>query len=88
MLGNKQLIKPYHMKKILEKLSVTDMRSIIALTTVAGIFVILAMLMFHPIPETNKDIVNSIISAITGGALGGVIGFYFGSKKQELTQEK
>jgi hypothetical protein len=35
------------------------------------------------IPEQNHDIVNIVAGFIYGGALAGVVGFYFGSTKQD-----
>jgi hypothetical protein len=39
--------------------------------------------MFTPVPESNHDIVNSIISFITGTALGGIIGYHFSDNKKD-----
>jgi hypothetical protein len=35
------------------------------------------------IPQENHDIVNIVAGFIYGGALAGVIGFYFGSTKTD-----
>lgn len=39
------------------------------------------MMQLKSIPTTNKDIVLTAIGFVFGGALAGVVGFYFGGNK-------
>jgi hypothetical protein len=41
------------------------------------------LLQVHPVPAENKDIVNIGVGFIFGGALAGVVGYYFGSSKTD-----
>jgi hypothetical protein len=41
------------------------------------------IMQIKPIPAENKDIVNIVAGFMFGGALAGVIGFYFGSTKTD-----
>jgi len=41
------------------------------------------LLQMKPIPEQNHDLVLTVGGFIFGGALAGVVGYYFGSTKQE-----
>jgi hypothetical protein len=41
-----------------------------------------------PIPAENHDIVNIVCGFVFGGALAGVIGFYFGATKTDKPHEK
>ncbi len=48
-----------------------------------GSFLLLYLLQVRPIPEQNHDLVLTAGGFIFGGALAGVIGFYFGSTKTD-----
>jgi hypothetical protein len=41
-----------------------------------------------PIPAENHDIVNIVCGFVFGGALAGVIGFYFGATKTDKPHDK
>lgn len=71
------------MKRILHKIIDADVRSILALLISIGCFTIVIIMMFHPIPSENKDLVNIAIGALLTGGLAGVIGFYFGAVKND-----
>jgi hypothetical protein len=71
------------MPEWLKRLTKTDIRNTISLTVVYFTFMTLWILMFTPVPESNHDIVNSIISFITGTALGGIIGYHFSDNKKD-----
>jgi len=45
-----------------------------------GFFALLYILVFHAIPETNKDILNIVIGSLIS-AFTGVVGFFFGSSQ-------
>ena len=71
------------MPEWLKKISKTDIRNILAVIIVLGSFLLLYLLQVKPIPEQNHDLVLTAGGFIFGGALAGVIGFYFGSTKTE-----
>jgi hypothetical protein len=45
------------------------------------------LLQVKPIPQQNHDIVNIVAGFIFGGALAGVVGFYFGATKTDKKHE-
>lgn len=69
------------MTEWLKKVSKSDIRNILSITIVLGCFVIVYLLIVKEIPEKNKDVVNIAVGFILGGALAGVIGYYFGASK-------
>lgn len=58
-----------------------EIRSILALLFSLGCFLIVIIMMFHPIPPENKDLVNIAIGALLTGGLAAVVSFYFGAAK-------
>ncbi len=75
------------MKEFLKKINVTDIRNILAVLIVFGCFTLLGVMQLKPIPIENKDIVLTAIGFVFGGALAGVIGYYFGGNKQPKKEE-
>ncbi len=71
------------MPEWLKRLTKTDIRNSLAIIIVLGSFGLVYLLQVKPIPEQNHDIVNIVAGFIYGGALAGVIGFYFGSTKTD-----
>ena len=71
------------MPEWLKKISKTDIRNILAVIIVLGSFLLLYLLQVRPIPEQNHDLVLTAGGFIFGGALAGVVGFYFGATKGE-----
>jgi hypothetical protein len=69
------------MPEWLKKISKTDIRNILAIIIVIGSFLLLYLLQVRPIPEQNHDLVLTAGGFIFGGALAGVVGFYFGATK-------
>ena len=70
------------MKEFLKKLNTTDIRNVLAIIIVMGCFTLLGVMQLKPMPIENKDIVLTAIGFVFGGALAGVVGFYFGGNKQ------
>lgn len=64
-----------------------NIRSIIGLLVVVLSFVFLFLLLKTTIPAGNKDILQ-IAAGIVLAAMGGVIGYYFGSSKNESDKAK
>jgi multisubunit Na+/H+ antiporter MnhB subunit len=48
---------------------------------------IVAMLVFYPLPETNKDIVNIALGALLGQGVT-VISYFFGSSKSSADKNE
>lgn len=71
------------MAEWLKKISKTDIRNILAVIIVLGSFLLLYLLQVKPIPEQNHDLVLTAGGFIFGGALAGVVCFYFGGTKGE-----
>ena len=71
------------MPEWLKRLTKTDIRNSLAIIIVLGCFGLVYLLQIKPIPAENHDIVNIVAGFIYGGALAGVIGFYFGSTKTD-----
>jgi dolichol kinase len=71
------------MPEWLKRLTKTDIRNSLAIIIVVGCFILMYMLQNKPIPAENHDIVNIVAGFIFGGALAGVVGYYFGSTKQD-----
>ena len=47
---------------------------------VAGIFAIIGMLIFRPMPKENTDLLNLTVGALLA-AFGSVVGYFYGSSK-------
>jgi hypothetical protein len=71
------------MPEWLKRLTKTDIRNSLAIIIVLGCFGLVYLLQVKAIPQENHDIVNIVAGFIYGGALAGVIGFYFGSTKTD-----
>ena len=71
------------MKKFFDGINKTDIRNILAIITTLGCFILLYLLQVKAVPIENKDVLNIAVGFVFGGALSGVMGFYFGSSKQD-----
>ena len=71
------------MPEWLKRLTKTDIRNSLAIMIVVGCFILMYLLQVKPVPAENHDIVNIVCGSIFGGALAGVVGYYFGSTKSD-----
>jgi hypothetical protein len=71
------------MPEWLKRLTKADIRNSLAIVIVVGCFGLMYLLQIKPIPAENHDIVNIVAGFIFGGALAGVVGYYFGATKPE-----
>jgi hypothetical protein len=71
------------MPEWLKRLTKTDIRNTLAIFIVVGCFILMYLLQMKPIPEQNHDLVLTVGGFIFGGALAGVVGYYFGSTKTD-----
>jgi uncharacterized oligopeptide transporter (OPT) family protein len=71
------------MPEWLKRLTKTDIRNSLAIIVVIGCFLLMYLLQVKPIPEQNHDLVLTAGGFIFGGALAGVIGYYFGATKTD-----
>ena len=65
--------------------------SILSFIIIVLSYAILFTLLFHPVPEQNKDLVNILSSSIISLCIGGIIGYWFSSshiKKQNEKEQK
>lgn len=69
------------MPEWLKRLTKTDIRNSLALIITFGCFILVYLMLVKPIPAENKDIVNIVAGFVFGGALAGVVGYYFGATK-------
>lgn len=72
------------MPEWLKRLTKSDIRNSLAIMIVIGCFALMYMLQVKPIPEENHDIVNIVCGFVFGGALAGVVGYYFGATKTDI----
>jgi hypothetical protein len=75
------------MPEWLKRLTKSDIRNSISIIVVLGSFALLYIMLIKPVPPANKDIVLTSIGFVLGGALSGVVGYYFGSSKPEHKRE-
>jgi len=71
------------MPEWLKRLTKSDIRNSLAIIIVCGCFVLMYLLQVRPIPEQNHDLVLTVGGFIFGGALAGVVGYYFGATKTD-----
>lgn len=71
------------MPEWLKRLTKSDIRNSIAIIIVVGCFILMYLLQVKPIPEQNHDLVLTVGGFIFGGALAGVVGYYFGATKND-----
>ena len=76
------------MPEWLKRLTKSDIRNSLAIMIVIGCFALMYLLQVKPIPAENHDIVNIVCGFVFGGALAGVIGFYFGATKTDKPYDK
>lgn len=76
------------MTEFLKKITSKDIRNILAVIIVIGCFILLYMMQIKDIPVGNKDVVLTAVGFVFGGALAGVVGFYFGATKSETDKGK
>lgn len=76
------------MKNIFGRITSSEIRNVIAVITVLGVFILLYLLCIKPIPVENKDILQIAVGFVFGGALGAVMGFFFGASKKDTPADK
>ncbi len=71
----------------LSQIGKTQIRNVLAILIVLGCFALLYILQVREIPKSNKDIVNIAVGFVFGGALAGVVGYYFGNTKSNAEHD-
>lgn len=69
------------MREFFSRIGNSEIRNVLAVTTAAGCFVLLYLMLIKEIPVNNKDVLNVAIGFVFGSGLTGVYGYYFGSSK-------
>ena len=70
------------MKKIEEFFKKQKVQSLLALGVVAFVLTFMLLLMFHQVPDHNRDFVNLGLGWLMGAGTS-VLGYYFGNSKKE-----
>lgn len=70
------------MKNFFENITKTDIRNIISIIIILGCFTLLGVMLLKSIPDGNKDVVISAIGFVFGSGISGVVGYYFGTSKE------
>jgi hypothetical protein len=76
------------MTEFLKRITVKDIRNVLAVIIVVGCFVLFYFLVVKAIPAENKDLLNIVAGMLFGGPLAAVCGYYFGSSKTEGDRSK
>lgn len=76
------------MKQIAQWFNKGSIRNALALIITLGCFILLYVMVMKPIPVENKDPLNIALGFVFGGALAGVVGYFFGSSKNETDAKK
>jgi hypothetical protein len=71
------------MKQWWQNVSKTDIRNVISIIAVMGVFALVFVLVFHEVPTNNKELVNMVAVQIVSTLLGGLVGYLFGTSKKE-----
>lgn len=53
----------------------------LACCVIAGVFFAFGMMLFFPVPEANRDVVNVVLGGLMTVGFAGVISYYFGSSQ-------
>lgn len=76
------------MKKFFENIGKTEIRNMLAVIITVGCFILLYLLQVKEVPAQNQQVLNIAIGFVFGGGLAGVVGYYFGSSKNESDNNK
>lgn len=71
-----------------EKITSGEIRSIIALLCIVGVFGLLFTLVFKEIPKANSELMYMAVGQVLALGFGVVIGYFFGSSKNESDAAK
>lgn len=75
------------MKQWFQQFGKTDVRHMLAMIWSLGALAIVVVLIFHPLPAENKEVVYLAIGSLLSGT-GLVLSFFFGSSKSETDATK
>lgn len=75
------------MSEWFKRIGKSDIRNILAVIITLGCFTLLYIMQVKAIPQENKDIVLTAVGFVFGGALAGVVGFYYGATKGETKKD-
>ena len=76
------------MNELFGKITSKDIRNILAVMIVMGSFILVYLVIIKEVPERNRDIAHTSLGFILGGSMAGVVGYYFGSSKNEADKAK
>lgn len=75
------------MPEWMKKWAKSDIRNGIAVLYVVMVLVYIYVLVYHPVPAENKDLINVIGGHVIAG-LGLVLAYYYGSSKTDTRNDK
>ncbi len=76
------------MKHFFLKIGKSEIRNILSVICVCGIFVLLILMFYKNIPPENKDLIYMCMGQVLTLGFGVVIGYNFGSSKNESDAAK
>lgn len=74
------------MPEWMKKWAKSDIRNGIAVLYVVMVLVYIYVLVYHPVPPENKDLINVIGGHVIAG-LGLVLAYYYGSSKTDVKND-
>ena len=75
------------MKKLFDNIGKSEIQNILAVIIIIGVFGLLFVLLFKPIPKENHDLMYMALGAVFSLGFGVVVGFYYGSSKSSATKD-
>lgn len=65
-----------------------NIRNIIALVCIVGVLVLVGILMYHPVPEANKETVQRAVDQLIVLGFAVVVAYFFVASKNEADRLK
>lgn len=75
------------MKDILKNMF-SDVRNIMGLASILLSFAVIIILIFHPVPVENQQLVNVAEGFMLGGVCGGIVGYFFTSSVKDKVEKE
>ena len=74
------------MKELFKNLKI-NIRNVLAMVCIIGVFVLLLVLMYHPIPEGNRETVQRALDQILVVGFAVVISYFFVASKNDTDRQ-
>jgi ABC-type nitrate/sulfonate/bicarbonate transport system permease component len=76
------------MKRFFQHIGSAEIRNVIAVICVIGVFGLLFLLAFKAIPKENNELMYMAVGQVLALGFGVVVGYFFGSSKNETDAKK